>query len=89
MEYKENVIEWVNGDEKAALTLNREKHKTRIKKLKAQYPDEVDFIINRDGSMFAHIPVSWVRISPPRKVDLTDEQKQILADRMRLLRSTD
>ncbi len=36
---------------------------------------------NTDGSICAHIPVSWVRIIPPR--EYTDEQRQQMADAMR------
>lgn len=34
-------------------------------------------------SIIAEIPKKWIKISPPRKVNLTDEQRQALAERMR------
>lgn len=73
---QENVIDWLTGDDKVTLSLTQEKYRNRIKKLAEQYPDEVDYMVNSDGSVFAHVPVSWLKISPPRKVELTEEQRE-------------
>ena len=56
--------------------------KSKLLALAEQYPDEVtDVIINKDGSIFCHVPVSYVKISHPRKI--SDEQKEAAAERFR------
>lgn len=39
--------------------------------------------INKDGSKMFEVPVSWLKISPPRKVNMSEEQKQVLVQRLR------
>ena len=58
----ENAIEFYTEDETATLSLYRKRFINRIRKLKEQRPDEVDIVENTDGSIFAHIPVSWIKI---------------------------
>lgn len=72
----ENVIDWLTGDDTITLSLTQEKYRNKIKRLAEQYPDEVDYIVNEDGSVFAHVPVRWLKISPPRKVEMTEERKR-------------
>lgn len=46
------------------------------------HPDEVKLIVeNKDGSAIFHVPVNWIKCSPPRKV--SDEQKEAAAERFR------
>lgn len=45
-------------------------------------PEDVKIIIeNNDGSIFAHIPINYIKISPPRKV--SDEQKEVASERFK------
>ena len=37
---------------------------------------------NTDGTILAHVPVSWVKISPPRKVEMSDERKEQLRQQL-------
>ena len=85
---QENVIDWLTGDDKVTLSLTQEKYRNRVKKLAEQYPDEVDYFANTDGSVFAHVPVSWLKISPPRKVELTEEQKKARAEMLAVYRKS-
>ena len=56
--------------------------KSKLLALSEKYPDEVTkIIINKDGSIFCHVPVSYVKISHPRKV--SEEQKEAAAERFR------
>ena len=61
----------------------------RIRKLSEQYPDAVT-IKNRpednDGCICATMPSEWLRISPPRKVEMSDERKAELSERLRMAR---
>lgn len=80
--YAENVIEWVKDDKRATLSLSQRRTITRIKKLAEKYPDKCEILAeNKDGSLYAHIPVEWVRINPG--MNLTDEQKAERAKRLK------
>lgn len=72
---EENVIEFVKGNEIAAVTFCQKRYKSRIKKLAAEHPEKCQIVAeNQNGSLFAHIPVSWIKINPSRR--LTEEQRE-------------
>lgn len=61
----------------------------KIRKLKEQHPDEVKIDYEpekNDGCICAWLPTKWLRIAPPPKRELTDEQKQELNRRLSLAR---
>ena len=59
-----------------------------IKRLKAKYPDQVEICCeNQDGSVVAHIPFEWMRIVPKKQVNMSEERKAELSERMRNMRS--
>ena len=80
----ENVIEWLTGQDKAALTLGQDKYINRVKRFAKKHPDKMDYVENDDCSIFAHVPLSWIKITPPR--ELTDEQKADAAVRLSRIR---
>lgn len=56
----------------------------RMKKLAEKYPDEVQIVAeNKDGSICAHVPWKWLKIAPPKSINMTDEEKAALAARLR------
>ena len=64
---------------------------TRIHKLHEQYPDKVRIITepkDNDGCIYATVPVKWVRVNPPKQMNLTEEQKKARADKLREYRQT-
>lgn len=76
----ENCIEWIKGQPGATLTLSQGRYISRIKKLATEWPEDCQIIAeNTDGSVCAHIPVTWVKINPPK--NLTDGQRDILRRR--------
>lgn len=78
----ENVIEFLRDQKQATLTFSQGRYISRIKKLAESHPEECQIVSeNRDGSICAHVPVSWVRIIPDRV--FTDERKSELADAFR------
>lgn len=78
----ENVIEFIRDQKRATVTFSQGRYISRIKKLAADHPDECQIVAeNKDGSICAHIPVSWIRINPG--MDLTDEQKARLSEHAR------
>lgn len=55
--------------------------KTRLLRLAEKKPDEVKIIAeNTDGSIFAHVPVKYIKINPSRQI--SEEQKEILRQRI-------
>lgn len=81
----ENVIEWIRGDDRATVTApNASKLKGQVVRLAEKYPDEVDYEENEDGSICGHVPARWVNVRHPR--NLSDEQKERLADNLRKAR---
>ncbi|WP_081332700.1 helix-turn-helix domain-containing protein [Eisenbergiella tayi] len=77
----ENCIEWHKDQVQATLTLSQRRTISRVEKLAATRPEECQIIArNPDGSVYAHIPVSWIRINPKR--ELTEEQREEMAGRL-------
>ncbi len=85
MDFKENNIEWITGDSTIAVTLTSQRHITKIRKLAERKPDEVKIVANKDGSIYATLPLSYLKFNPPK--DLTEEQKKELAKRLKRNRS--
>lgn len=76
-------------DDKAFVSSDERRWINRVRKLKEDYPEQVRVIRQpeeNDGCIYATVPIKWVRINPPKKTNLTDEQKQALADRMKQVR---
>ena len=58
---------------------------TKIHKLKDKYPDEVRIIAepeNNDGCIYCELPTEWLKIMPPKKMNVTDEQREQIAQRL-------
>lgn len=71
------------GEDFATFYTSERKWINQILSLKEQYPDEVDIRhVNDDGSMLVHIPASWLKIRPKKKVNMSTEQ--IAASKARL-----
>ena len=78
----ENTIEFIRDSSRATVTFSQKRFINRIRELAADHPEECEIIAeNPDGSVCAHIPVSWIKIYPKR--EYSDEQRQQLAERMR------
>ena len=82
----ENVIEFLTNQQTITCTFSARKWINKIKKLHESHPDEVHYVENTDGSICAHIPYKYLKISPPRKVQLSDEQKVERAKRLMMAR---
>lgn len=80
----ENVVEFLLNEKTATVTFCQPRFITKIRKLAEKYPDECQITHeNKDGSIVAHIPVKWIKIS---RIDrqLTDEQRAELAERVKV-----
>lgn len=75
---RETVFEHEDGREKATITAAEQWSVNLMRKLKEEYPEEVDIYENKDGSIFGHVPYKWMKLVPPKK--LTEEQRQKLVE---------
>lgn len=79
----ENELEWLRGQKVIAGTLCRGKFANRIRLLAEKNPEEVKILAdNEDGSIFFHMPISYLHIYPPQKRELTEEQRKASAERL-------
>lgn len=79
----EFAIEWIKGADYAGVTApTGTALKSKMLRLADEHPEGVKILkINEDGSVFAHIPVSYIKISPPRQV--SEEQREAAGERFR------
>lgn len=75
----EDHVLWVSSDDP--------KWKGRLQKLAKEHPDEVKIICkpeDNDGCIYLKCPSNWLKISPPKKmnVSITDEQRAEMGKRM-------
>lgn len=80
----ENVIEFIKDSSRATVTFSQGRYKTRIRKQAERRPEECTIVAeNLDGSICAHIPVSWVKIGPPKAMN----EKQLEAAHRNVLKA--
>ena len=78
-EYTDSVM-WVSTDERRMIT--------RMMKLIAEHPDETEIIKRpeeNDGCLYCKGPSTWLKIAPPVKREMSDEQKAAASQRMQKL----
>ncbi len=79
--FNDNTIEFLKDHERATVSFSQGRYKSRIRKLAKERPGECQIVAeNKDGSLCAHIPTSWVKISPPAA--RSEEQREIARERM-------
>lgn len=82
----ENCIDWLTGQKTLSVTFSQKKFVNKIRRLAEKCPEEVHILAeNEDGSIFAHIPYSYLKISKPRQI--SEEQRQKASERLRKYRS--
>lgn len=82
---RENAIEWYTGSDFIAVTLTQQKFINKVKKLAESHEDVKILAENADGSVFAHLPLNFLKISAPRQ--LSEEQKAEAAERLKSARN--
>ena len=84
-ELKETCINYIAEDNYATFCSSETKWINKILKLREKHPDVVDIIHapeDNHGMLYAHVPKSWIKVSPPRQVNYTDEQRTAMAERL-------
>ena len=79
--YDERKIAFFSSDEKKWIN--------KMRKLAEQHPDECQITGHpegNDGCINAKFPAKWLKVAVPRSVDMTEEQRQAAAERMRRMR---
>lgn len=76
-------IEWTKDRNYAGVTVpSGTALKSKLMRYARERPEEVKVkAVNEDGSAFFHILISYVKVSPPRKV--SDEQRVAAGERFR------
>ena len=79
----EFAIEWIKGRDYAGVTVpSGTALKSKLMRYADERPDEVKLMVeNNDGSAFFHIPINYIKVSPPRKV--SEEQREAAGERFR------
>lgn len=85
-DFRENAIEWLEGQKTITLTLSSMRLKNKIRKLQDEYPEEVQIVHeNEDGTILAKIPLNYLKIyrNPDVTRVLTEEDKEALRENLR------
>lgn len=82
-EARENVIEWIQGQNRISVTLYQKRLITMVKRLADKFPQEVEIIAeNNDGSIFASLPLKSLnfRIISPISIEEKNRRAKALAE---------
>ena len=83
----ETSVEYIKGERDLTWYRDEPKWANRIRQLAADNAD-VNIISDDGEGVLAHCPVSWFKPpKPPIKRNMTDEQRQAAAERMKNMRS--
>lgn len=79
---KENVIEWITGDEFVSCTFTQRKYITKVRKLMDKQPLLVPkFVQNSDGSIYCRLPLKalklYIKNSDERTLE-SDEEDELM-----------
>lgn len=88
-DFKETCIEYLNVDDNATFCSSEAKWINKILKLHEVYPNDVEIQFypeKNQGMIVAHVPKSWMKLSPPRKSNFTEEQRAEIAERLQSAR---
>lgn len=89
-DFKETAIGYLDVDKHATFSSSERKWINKILKYAEDHPKEVHikcYPEDNFGELVADIPKSWLKISPPRKREMTEEQREAAAKRLANARS--
>lgn len=84
----ETTFDYTSKD-KAYFTSDERKWINKIRSYAKVYPDLVTITHEpetNDGCLCAEIPTEWLRVSPPRKISLSEEERAKRSEKLRLAR---
>lgn len=56
--------------------------KRRILKLAEEFKDSVEIVKEDEYTLHANVPIKWIRIAPPARRKLTEEDKAAIIERL-------
>lgn len=86
---KETSVNYLNVDEHATFCSSEKKWINKILALREKHPDKVQIVHypeDNGGMLYAHIPKRWIKVTPPRQVNYTEEQKAAMVERLAVAR---
>lgn len=85
---RETVYEHIDGNDTFTITACERWSINMCKRLKEKYPDEVEIVHeNEDGTLLVHMPYKWMKVKPPKKMNLSEEERAIRAERLKGFRN--
>ena len=75
----ETAFDYYGNEKNAYFSTSENKWIKRIYELKKQYPEQVNIKIypeDNDGCLCATLPKTWLKLNPPRKMELSDEDRE-------------
>lgn len=83
---KETIINYNNEDGTASVFTYHRALQNKLNKLLGTNPD---ISVLRQGDEWTEylVPKSWIKVSPPRQVNYTDEQRAAMAERLAAARN--
>lgn len=81
----DTAFSYVDKD-RAFFSSDERKWINKVLKLKEKHPDQVIIKAipdNNDGCIYVELPTNWLRISPPRKMELSQAERVERANRMK------
>ena len=83
---RENVIEWMDGDDTISVTLYQKRFITKVRRL-AEQDSRVEILAeNSDGSIFAHLPIEMLKLGKKRTDNKSAEEKAEWVEKMRQIK---
>lgn len=79
--YCEPKTAFFSSDERKWITHIRKLAKKNPEVMIIKQPEE------NDGCIYCKLPAEWLKVSPPRKLNLSEEQREISRKRMRELQA--
>lgn len=86
---RETGFDYVVEDDHATIWSTEKKWINKIINLQQEHPNDVKIIHrpeDNNGMIYAHVPQNWFKLSPPKRVNMTEEQKAAAAERLKAIR---
>lgn len=86
-EEKETIISYNQAEDTASVFTFEPRKIRELRKCAEDLPEECKIV--REGPEEAiefEVPKKWIKVKPPKKLDLTEEQREVLRERMKRIR---
>lgn len=86
---RENSLNWFTNEQVVSGTFTQPRLISKIKKLAEKFPDEVKIeYVNKDGSILCELPLRAIKINLSPKREYTEEEREVMRERMKKLRES-